>query len=294
MRVRPRRRRPPRFRGFSINRLLPNILTTLAMCAGLTAMRFALMERWQLAVVAILIAAILDGLDGRVARLLKGTSPLGAQLDSLSDVVSFGVAPAMVLYLWAMKDAGSLGWIAALAYAVCAALRLARFNARLGDELPPWAYNYFTGVPAPAGAGLVLLPMMLGFQKILWFFAHPIFVAVWAIVVGLLMVSTLPTFSMKGLKVPDRLIVPVLLATGLTAAALVSAPWPTLTGMGMAYLASLGFSLRQFQRLQRAAEALQEGPRPSDEPGDPAAREALPGPLPSPDLARTYPKEPDP
>jgi CDP-diacylglycerol--serine O-phosphatidyltransferase len=294
MRVRSRRRRPPRFRGFSINRLLPNILTTLAMCAGLTAMRFALMERWQLAVVAILIAAILDGLDGRVARLLKGTSPLGAQLDSLSDVVSFGVAPAMVLYLWAMKDAGSLGWIAALAYAVCAALRLARFNARLGDDLPPWAYNYFTGVPAPAGAGLVLLPMMLGFQKILWFVAHPVFVAVWAIAVGLLMVSTLPTFSMKGLKVPDRLIVPVLLATGLTAAALVSAPWPTLTGMGIAYLASLGFSLRQFQRLQRAAEALQEGPRPAHEPGDPAAREALPGPLPSPDMPRAYPKGPHP
>lgn len=157
-----RPQRPPRIRGLSINKLIPNILTLLALCAGLTSIRFAVHGMWKEAVIATVLAAILDGLDGRVARLLQGTSKFGAELDSLSDFVSFGVAPAMVLYFWTMQGAGGFGWALVLLFSVCCALRLARFNTMIGEpDLPPYAYNFFTGVPAPAAAGLVLMPILL-------------------------------------------------------------------------------------------------------------------------------------
>src|SRR5580693_1112683 len=148
----------------SLNRLIPNILTLLALCAGMTAIRLGLHEKFESAATAIIIAGILDGVDGRIARLLKGTSPFGAQLDSLSDFVSFGAAPAMMLYLWTMQDLKSFGWPVVLLFAVCSALRLARFNSQIGAELPPYAYNFFTGVPAPAAAMLVMIPMFLTFE----------------------------------------------------------------------------------------------------------------------------------
>ncbi|UEM20161.1 CDP-diacylglycerol--serine O-phosphatidyltransferase [Skermanella mucosa] len=263
MTVRPerarRRNRPPRLRGLSINRLLPNMLTMLALCAGVTAMRFAIQGRFEAAVVSVMIAAVLDALDGRIARLLNGQSRFGEELDSLSDVVSFGVAPAITLYLWVLAGAGTPGWIAVLAFSVCAALRLARFNSKLGDsDLPPYAYNYFTGVPAPAAAGLVLLPLVISFEAGTTVFGHPLFVGVWAAAIALLMVSQWPTFSFKGIRVPQKYVIPLLAAVGLLAAMLVSTPWLTLALIGLAYLASLPFSLRQYRRLRREAERLHE------------------------------------
>ncbi|CAO3407311.1 CDP-alcohol phosphatidyltransferase family protein [Azospirillum largimobile] len=285
---RPRRaRRPgrphPRLKGLSINHLLPNVLTVLALCSGLTAIRFAMQERWEPAVIAIVIAAILDALDGRIARLLNGQSKFGEELDSLSDAISFGVAPAFMMYLWGLNGAGSLGWIASMAYAVCCALRLARFNSRLGVvDLPPWAYNYFTGVPAPAGAGLVLLPMILGFEIGPQFLGHPAVIVPWTLLIGGLMVSTLPTFSFKGARVPAQWVVPALAGVGLLAAMLVSQPWWTLSIVGLAYLSMLPFSVLQFRKLQSAAELMRTE---IEEPGpEPAASEPSPEPQ-QPDAA---------
>ncbi|PWC33751.1 CDP-diacylglycerol--serine O-phosphatidyltransferase [Azospirillum sp. TSO35-2] len=267
--VRRPRRPHPRLKGLSINHLLPNVLTVLALCSGLTAIRFAMLGRWEPAVIAILIAAILDALDGRIARLLNGQSKFGAELDSLSDAISFGVAPAFMMYLWGLNGAGSVGWIAAMAYAVCCALRLARFNSRLGVvDLPPWAYNYFTGVPAPAGAGLVLLPMILGFEVGPQLTGHAVLIVPWTFLVGGLMVSTLPTFSFKGARVPAHWVVPALAGVGLLAAMLVSLPWWTLSLVEIAYLITLPFSVAQFRKLQRAAELMRTEivePQPGNE-----------------------------
>jgi CDP-diacylglycerol--serine O-phosphatidyltransferase len=250
--------RPPRLGGLSVNRMLPNVLTMLALCAGVTAMRFAIQGRFEAAVISIIIAAVLDALDGRIARLLNGQSRFGEELDSLSDVVSFGVAPAMVLYLWTLSTAGALGWIAVLALSVCAALRLARFNSKLGqNDMPAYAYNYFTGVPAPAGAGLALLPLVLSFEIDREVLASAWIVVPWTLAVALLMVSWLPTFSLKGLRVPQRWVVPILVCVGLLAAALVSAPWLTLATIGILYVASLPFSVREFNRLKSEAARLQ-------------------------------------
>ncbi|MGQ9368608.1 CDP-alcohol phosphatidyltransferase family protein [Azospirillum sp. ST 5-10] len=286
-----RRRRPrrphPRLKGLSLNHLLPNVLTVLALCAGLTGIRFAMQERWEPAVIAIMIAAVLDALDGRIARLLNGQSKFGAELDSLADVISFGVAPALTIYLWALDGAGSLGWIATLAFPVCAALRLARFNSRLGaPDLPPFAFNYFTGIPAPAGAGLALLPLIAGFATDPEVTGHPVLVVPWMLGMGGLMISTIPTFSLKGLRVPQRLVVPALVGVGLLAAFLVSQPWWTLTALGLAYLATLPFSVAQFRKLQRAAALMKESEaeQAEDEPeaGAAAAGEAA-GPPPRDD-----------
>jgi CDP-diacylglycerol--serine O-phosphatidyltransferase len=150
--------------GLSLNRMIPNLLTMLALCAGMTAIRLAIDNKFESAAISVIIAGILDGLDGRIARLLKGTSPFGAQLDSLSDFVSFGVAPAVMLYLWTMQQLAGIGWVLVLLFGACCALRLARFNTQIGAELPPYAYNFFTGVPAPMGAFLVMLPLFLSFE----------------------------------------------------------------------------------------------------------------------------------
>jgi CDP-diacylglycerol--serine O-phosphatidyltransferase len=253
-----RPRRPRRITGLSINMMIPNILTLLALCAGLTAIRFGLHENWQMAVLSILLAGILDGLDGRVARLLQGTSKFGAELDSLSDFVSFGVAPAMVLYFWSMQRAGGIGWALVLLYAVCMALRLARFNTMIGQpDLPSWAFNFFTGVPAPAAAGLVLLPMMISFQhESLAPFAHPGVSAVLLVIVSFLMVSKIPTFSGKRFRVPHAYVLPVMVMMALLAAFLVTAPWTTVTGVTLLYGATIPFSAAAFRRLKKQTEDL--------------------------------------
>ena len=268
-----RRRATARIRAASINRLIPNMITLLALCAGLTAIRFALQDRWETAVAAILLAAILDGIDGRIARLLDATSPIGALLDTLSDFVCFGVAPMLVLYLWALESAGSLGWAAVLAFCVCSALRLARFTASIGQgDLPPFAFNYFVGVPMPAAAGLVMLPMMAAFlaaENEISFPLMPHVLGIWVLLVALLMVSRLPTFSGKAAKVPQKFVLPLLAGIGLFAAFLATAPWATLLGIGSVYLISLPLSLRQYRRLQRAAARVESGETARE------AREAL-------------------
>ena len=254
--IRPRR---PRIKAMAFNRLLPNIVTVLALCAGLTAIRFGFQARWELVVVAIALASIFDALDGRLARLVGGSTKFGAELDSLSDFLSFGVAPAVLLYFWTLQHARGVGWALALLFAVCAALRLARFNTKLGvSDMPAWAYNYFTGVPAPAAAGLVLLPMILSFQFGGAFLVSPLLNAAVIVTVALLMISRIPTYSFKQFGVPHKLVLPVLLLVGLLAAFVVTSPWATVTVIGIAYIVSLPFSVRSFRALQREAARLRE------------------------------------
>lgn len=251
-----RRRRSPRFRGLSFNKLIPNLITVLAVCFGLSGLRFALVGKWEFAVGMIVLAAVFDALDGRMARLLHAQSKFGAELDSLSDFVSFGVAPGVIVFLWALEPLSNFGWMAALFYATCCMLRLARFNVKLDDDKPAFAYNYFTGVPAPAGAGLALLPMMLAFQTGLDLSGFPVLVAVWLVAVGLLMVSQLPTFSFKRMKVPQRMVLPILIGAGLVITGVVSAPWFMLALLICAYLLSIPLSVVAYRRLLNEAEQM--------------------------------------
>jgi len=241
---------------FSLNRMIPNILTLLALCAGMTGIRLAIVGKYEAAVTAIIVAGILDGLDGRIARLLKGTSSFGAQLDSLSDFISFGVAPAVMLYIWTMDGLQSFGWAVVLIFAVCCGLRLARFNTQLGAELPPYAYNFFTGAPAPAGAGLVMIPMMASFEFGDTVFRSPWLNAVTILAVAALMVSRVPTFAMKRFRVPSEWALPVLLGVGAFAAFLTTEPWATLLVIGAIYIGTIPLSIRSYQRLKRAAEEM--------------------------------------
>ena len=260
-RMRPRTR--PRFPGLSFNRMLPNILTMLGLCAGLTSMRFALEGRFAAAAAAIVVAACIDGLDGRLARLLKATSRFGAEFDSLADFLCFGVAPGFVLYLWSLQTLGGFGYVPCLLFAVCMALRLARFNAALdAGPHPAYTYNFFTGVPAPCGAGVVMFPLFLGLegQSLGWdwlvaFSQSPFFVGPMLVGTALLLVSTLPIWSFKNFKVPSGYVLPLLLGVGLYAALLVADPFLALAGAGVFYLGMLPFSLRSYRRLKREAEA---------------------------------------
>ena len=238
-----------------LNSLAPNILTVLALCAGLTSIRFSLLERWEQAVTAIFVAAVFDTLDGRVARLLKGASRFGAELDSLSDFLSFGVAPAILIYLWGLEGAGNIGWAAALAYAVCAALRLARFNTALDDpNRAAWSMRFFMGVPAPAAAGLLVMPLLLSFDTGQW--RAPAFVLIpWLVAIGALMVSRLPTYSFKKVQIRREFILPVLFIVGLIAILLVTEPWITLFSLGLAYLAALPIGYRDWRRMRRGSDA---------------------------------------
>lgn len=256
-RMRPRRVRMRRSRNaerrlsaLSVNRMVPNILTVLALCAGMTAIRFAMGSNFMAAVYAIMIAAVLDGLDGRVARLLRATSHFGAELDSLSDFVSFGVAPAAVIYLWTMQQLHGAGWAIVLFFAVCCALRLARFNTQLGVEVPAYKSQYFTGVPAPAGAMLAILPMFVAFEWGDWIVRSPYFIGVWVTGIALLMVSTIPTVSVKKFRIAPHQVVPTLLGIGVLAGFLTTVPWPTLTVVGLAYLGSIPWTMRSARRLK--------------------------------------------
>ncbi len=242
------RRGERRLKDLPFNRILPNILTMLALCAGLTAMRFALEERWEAAVGALVVAAILDTLDGRIARILQGTSKFGAELDSLSDFIGFGVAPGLILYLWVMREAGPIGWALVLLFGICCALRLARFNTNLEEPDPPaWERNFFVGMPSPAGAGVVLLPMILSF---LWgeeYLRQPAVAGVFLAVVAVLLVSSFPTYSFKNLRVALRFVLFTLLGIGLFTALAISAPWLALTLFISVYLVTLPFSFRSYQ-----------------------------------------------
>jgi CDP-diacylglycerol---serine O-phosphatidyltransferase len=263
-RLRPRAR--PRFKGQSFNRIIPNLMTLLGLCAGLTAMRFALEGRFGSAAVAIMVAGAIDGLDGRLARLLKATSRFGAEFDSLADFLCFGVAPAFTLYVWSLQRIGGFGYMPCLMFAVCMALRLARFNAALDRAPgPAYTYNFFTGVPAPAGAGLALFPLFLGLEaKSLgwdWLVAvsqYPLVSAIVLIGTALLLVSTLPVWSFKNFKVPHEYVLPMLLGTVTFAAVLIADPWAALAAGSLIYLGMLPFSVRSYHRLKRETDAMRE------------------------------------
>lgn len=265
-RYRPRKRIRPRYKGPSFNRMIPNLLTMLGLCAGLTSMRFGLEGRYGAAAVAITVAGAIDGLDGRIARLLKATSRFGAEFDSLSDFLCFGVAPPFLIFLWSLHRGGAYGYAPCLLFSVCMALRLARFNASLeGAPKPAYAYNFFTGVPAPAGAGLALFPLFLGLEAerldLDWLSSvarHPLLCAAVLIGTGVLSISTLPIWSFKNFKVPSEYVLPLLLGTGIFATVLVADPWAALAGAGVIYASMLPFSVRSFHRLRREAEAPHE------------------------------------
>ena len=257
---RPRLRVRP-IRGFSINRMIPNILTLLALCAGMTAIRFALVDNYKAAVIAIIVAGIFDGIDGRIARLLKGTSEFGAELDSLSDFVSFGVAPALLMYIWTLHSLSSLGWVVALLFAVCCALRLARFNTQIGADLPPYAYNFFTGVPAPAGAGLAIIPMLAQFEFDWDGFRTPWLGALVLAATAAMMVSRVPTFSLKRVRIARDWALPFFLMIVALAALATTEPWATLLIIGLVYIGSIPWSVKAFRRLEQAAEELRAAGR---------------------------------
>ena len=248
---RQRRARP---RTQTFNRLIPNIITVGALCAGLTAVRFAIAEQWEFAMVAVVVAAIMDALDGTIARLLKAASDFGAELDSLSDVIAFGVAPGLIIYFWSLSEIGGIGWAAGLFFAVCCALRLARFNSTL-ETRPRYANNFFTGVPAPGGALLALLPLLMSREFGDGFFRHPAVTGPWIVLIALLMVSQIPTYSLKRLRVPQRYFLPMLVLIGLLGAGLAGAPWHTLLILSLVYLGSFPFSYRSFKRLKAEAGA---------------------------------------
>lgn len=257
----------------SLNKLLPNIITITAVCAGLSSIRFALESNWRFAVMAILCAAVLDTMDGRIARLLKASSSLGAQLDSLADNINFGVAPALLLYLWALQYLGPIGWIPVLIYCVCATLRLARFNVEL-DEPPLWPKSYFTGIPSPAAAALALCPVMVGFELgpqgdlsvvtgIIWSGASTMpqtqygwlmGIAIWLGIVGLLMIIPFASFSGKHIHIPAKWITLILLAIGTIVALLIISPWLTAMVLCLVYVATLPISaFIGFTKYQRSA-----------------------------------------
>ncbi len=249
--ARPKRRR---FRRIPVRILVPNVVTLLALCAGLTAIRLAFENRYGLALGAIVFAAILDAIDGRLARLLKGTSRFGAELDSLSDFVNFGVAPGLILYFWGLHELKSAGWIAAMVFAICAGLRLARFNVMLDDpDRPAWASNFFVGMPAPAGAITVLLPIYASFLGLPRSAVLTWLMLVYTLGIAWLMVSRLPVFSGKriGTRVTPELVGPVVVVVVLFFALLIAYPWVLLTVGTLAYLASLPFGYMSYRGYER-------------------------------------------
>jgi CDP-diacylglycerol---serine O-phosphatidyltransferase len=258
-----------RFRRVPVRYLLPNIVTLVALCIGITAIRMAIEGRFQLAVSGIIFAIVLDAIDGRLARYLQGTSKFGAELDSLADFVNFGVAPAIILYFWSLVTLRTLGWVICLSLAMACALRLARFNVMLDDpSKPAWAANYFSGVPAPAGAALSLVPMYLGFLGIVndghdyaEYFAPLVFI------VAILMISNVPTFSGKNItRVPPDLVLPVLAAAAFTIICLIAFPWETLMVGAVVYALMIPVSIRSYYLNKRRDAGAATSPEPTAQP----------------------------
>src|SRR2546430_12569873 len=242
--------RRPRFRLIPVRMLLPNLITLLALCAGLTAIRLAVEDKLEWAVAAIVFAALLDGIDGRIARLLKGTSRFGAELDSLADFVAFGVAPALILYFWGLHEIKSFGWYAALVFAIAAALRLARFNVMIDDpNRPPWQAHFFTGMPAPAGAIVGLLPLYLNLSILAVPNVRALvpFEIAYVLIVAFLMASRIPHFSGKRIgRVPREYVIAVLFGIAACILLLATFTMDMLIGLTLVYLATIPFAIRRF------------------------------------------------
>jgi len=258
-----------RLRRDQINRLLPNALTMLGLCAGLTAIRFGMEGRWVVGIVLIAGAALLDTLDGRIARLMGGPTEFGGQLDSLVDAISFGVAPVMLVFMWSLEKAGGLGWAIAVLYVVCCVLRLARFNvASSNPDKPAWAGSYFSGVPAPAGAGLVLLPIILGTELGWAFVRSPWVTILWTLLTAILMISRLPTYSFKRIRVPHHYVTVVMAGIAVLAVAMFTEPMITLAGLIIAYATTIPFAIRSFQKLKTEDQSRELEPEVAIEPDD--------------------------
>ena len=251
-------RRPRRLaRGLTLRALIPNAITSAALCCGLTGIRFAIESNWEKSVLVVILAGMLDGIDGRIARLLKAQSRFGAELDSLSDAISFGVAPALILFLWSLKQVPRLGWFAALAFAICCALRLARFNARIDlIDQPHKSAGFMTGVPAPVGAGLAFLPMYL------WIatdrdamFQQPFLVGVWLVIIAFLMISSVATKGWNAMRPHRRIRLELIALIGLLFAALLTETWWTLVAICAVYIAMLPVGILRYARVKRQRSA---------------------------------------
>jgi CDP-diacylglycerol---serine O-phosphatidyltransferase len=245
-------------RGITLRQVAPNAVTAMALCFGLTGVRFAISGEWEKAVGCIILAGVLDGLDGRIARLLRGESRFGAELDSLSDSIAFGVSPAFVLYLWSLSSMPKFGWLFALAHALTCALRLARFNAAIDtDDQPHKSAGFMTGVPAPTGAGLAMLPLYLWLATDMSIFREWYIVAPWMAFVAILMISSIATFSWSALRLRKRIRLEAIAIAALLAAALMNAPWHTLIVVCAVYLAMIPFGMASYAkaRSQRGNDA---------------------------------------
>jgi CDP-diacylglycerol--serine O-phosphatidyltransferase len=269
--------------GIPLRAVVPNAVTALALCVGLSGVRFAIAERWDLAIAMVVLAGVLDGLDGRIARALKGQSRFGAELDSLSDVIAFGASPAIILHLWSLQTWPRLGWMFALAYAACMALRLARFNARIDvEDQPHKSAGFLTGVPAPAGAGLLLLPIILWLasdQEWDWL-RDRYLVAGWAAFIAFLVVSSLATFSWSSMRLRRNVRFEAIVVIVLIGGALISEPWWTLSFVAIAYLAMIPLSITSYARVRRLRSAA-SSPSPLSPAPEPALAEGAPAPRPS-------------
>ena len=262
------------FKPVPVRVIIPNIITLIALCLGLTAIRLAFEGRYEPAVVAIVVAALLDGIDGRVARMLKGTSRFGAELDSLADFVNFGVTPALILYSFLLNELKAIGWIAVLVFAIAMVLRLARFNVMLDDpHRPEWKKNFFTGMPAPAGALTSMLPLYLSFLGVPMGTAAAPIALVYLLGLAFLMVSTIPVYSGKtiGLKVPRHWVLPIFVLSAAVFGLLANFPWEMLTAITVLFLGSIPFSVMRYRQLDRAHAAQAVQPQPAASEREPPA-----------------------
>jgi CDP-diacylglycerol--serine O-phosphatidyltransferase len=245
---------PVERRGIPLRAVVPNAVTAMALCSGLSGIRFAIAEKWDVAIAMIMLAAVLDGMDGRIARMLNGSSRFGAELDSLSDVIAFGVSPAVILHLWSLQYWPRFGWIFALAYAVCMALRLARFNAQIDvEDQPHKSAGFLTGVPAPAGAALLLLPILLWLASDRhwnWLQDYRL-AAPWAAAIAFLVISSLATYSWTSFRLRRRVRLEAIVFIAIVGGALLTAPWETLSVLTLLYLAAIPFSILSYGRVKR-------------------------------------------
>tara|TARA_Y100000591_G_C21807977_1_gene686083 strand:- start:160 stop:954 length:795 start_codon:yes stop_codon:yes gene_type:complete len=239
--------------------ILPNVLTLAGVCLGISSIKFSLDLNFKLAVIFILLASILDALDGRIARMIKGTSDFGKELDSLTDFVSFGIAPAFIIYFWELKNYGKIGWVITLIYSVCCVLRLARFNLTKVSENELWKQNYFEGVPSPVGAILILTPLIFSLSELNINYSINYLTPYLMIFVSILLISKIPTFSFKRIKVKPNLTIFILLATGVSLASLIFFTFQTLFAFSFFYILSIPFSSYFYLKKQKAiSERLNE------------------------------------
>ncbi len=238
--------------GLTLRAMLPNAITAAALCAGLTGVRFAVEGEWAFAILAVALAGVLDGVDGRIARMLNAQSRFGAELDSLADSLSFGMAPALILYMWSLQDLERFGWFAALGFAICCALRLARFNAQIDvEEQPHKSAGFLTGVPAPVGAGLAFTPCYLWIETGMPIFRDPIILTIWVSIIAVLLISNMATLSWAAIRPRRDIRLWLIALVAIAFAALLLEPWWTLTAISATYLLLMPYALYKYGKVKR-------------------------------------------